>query len=116
MNQKNASFRRQVAALLEARGWAWYDLARVIEVSTGRMSHIANSEDRISTDVIERIAAALTVPPEHFDLYIVMRLADLACDYPELIDLGRELLSAQAAFRQTAATVRGRAKQAQSVS
>ncbi len=116
MNTRYESFRQQVSALLEARGWAWYDLARTIEVSTGRMSHIANSEEHLSTDVIERIAAAFGVPPEHFDLYILMSLLGLGHDYPELIDLGRDLMVARKSFRDTAAITRRRISRIQRAS
>lgn len=74
------------------------------------MSHIANSEEHLSVDVIERIASAFGVPPEHFDLYIILSLPSLARDYPELIDLGRNMMAARRSYDNTVATVRRRTR------
>lgn len=87
--------KEQVYDLLEKRDWRLYDLAAELEVSNGRMSHVMNDEGRVGAEVIERIADALKVPPEHFDLYVLRKLAELAVSAPELIQVGRKLLAAK---------------------
>jgi transcriptional regulator with XRE-family HTH domain len=87
--------KEQVYELVESLNWRVYDLAEELGVSSGRLSHILNYESRVGAEVIERIANVLGVKPEHFDLYVVRKLGELAKNAPGLISLGRCLLAAK---------------------
>jgi transcriptional regulator with XRE-family HTH domain len=89
------SLKEQLSELLSERNWNWYDLAHEMDLSTGRISHIVNGEGKVSIDTIEKMADVMNVEPEHFDLYVIRKLGEIAVSAPALIQVGRKLLKAK---------------------
>lgn len=88
------SFKSQVRALCEKRGWEFQDLAEELGVTPGALSHLLGREMAVTKEKIEAVARALEIQPWEIDLYVVKMLPDLARNAPALIDIGRSLLKA----------------------
>lgn len=89
------AFREQVNELLKKRCWFQADLARAMDVTPGRISHIFRGDEAVTKETIEKVAEVLNVSPNHFDLYIRYRLFELGTTVPALIDIGRSLSNAK---------------------
>lgn len=88
-------FREQVQEILEKRGWYQSDLASSMGVTPGRISHIFRGDEAVTKEMVEKVADALSVSPNDFDLYIRYRLFELATSVPSLIEIGRSLSNAK---------------------
>lgn len=88
-------FKGQVNELLKKRGWYQADLARAMDVTPGRISHIFRGDEAVTKETIEKVAEVLDVSPNQFDLYIRYRLFEMATTVPALIEIGRSLANAK---------------------
>ena len=86
------AFREQLDALCKKRGIKYVDLAERMGLVPSRISHMVAKEDRLQTDTIERIAHALSVEPEYFDLYVSLKLPEIAREMNGLLDIGRQFI------------------------
>ena len=68
-------------------GVTYRGLAETADLSAGYLNHIVHGNRPVpADDVIERIAAALGVEPEHFREYRLRRITQRLEQMPELID------------------------------
>lgn len=88
-------FTEQVDDCLAARHWNRSELAEEMGISRGRISIILKDEAMATSESIEKIAKALNVSPLHFDLYVALRLPEIAKQSPDLIQAGRTILKSQ---------------------
>jgi transcriptional regulator with XRE-family HTH domain len=73
--------------LMNETGVTYRGLADTADLSAGYLNHIVHGNRPVpADDVIERIAAALGVEPEHFREYRLRRITQRLEQMPELID------------------------------
>jgi transcriptional regulator with XRE-family HTH domain len=73
--------------LMNDTGVTYRGLAETADLSAGYLNHIVHGNRPVpADDVIERIAAALGVEPEHFREYRLRRITQRLEQMPELID------------------------------
>jgi transcriptional regulator with XRE-family HTH domain len=73
--------------LMDETGVTYRGLADTADLSAGYLNHIVHGNRPVpADDVIERIAAALGVEPEHFREYRLRRITQRLEQMPELID------------------------------
>ena len=76
-----------IERLMEETGKTYSGLADKADLSAGYLNHIVHGNRPVpSNDVIERIAQALDVEPEHFREYRIRVITDKLEAMPELID------------------------------
>jgi transcriptional regulator with XRE-family HTH domain len=76
-----------VVTLMEARGITYRGLAAKTGLSAGYLNHIVHGNRPVpANDVIERLAKALGVEPEHFLEYRVRTITERLERMPELVD------------------------------
>ena len=73
--------------LMTETGVTYRGLADTADLSAGYLNHIVHGNRPVpADDVIERIAVALGVEPEHFREYRLRRITQRLESMPELID------------------------------
>jgi transcriptional regulator with XRE-family HTH domain len=73
--------------LMNETGVTYRGLADTADLSAGYLNHIVHGNRPVpADDVIERIASALGVEPEHFREYRLRRITQRLEQMPELID------------------------------
>ena len=73
--------------LMTETGITYRGLADTADLSAGYLNHIVHGNRPVpADDVIERIAVALGVEPEHFREYRLRRITQRLESMPELID------------------------------
>jgi transcriptional regulator with XRE-family HTH domain len=73
--------------LMNETGVTYRGLADTADLSAGYLNHIVHGNRPVpADDVIERIAAALGVEPEHFREYRLRRITQRLEQMPDLID------------------------------
>jgi transcriptional regulator with XRE-family HTH domain len=73
--------------LMTETGVTYRGLADTADLSAGYLNHIVHGNRPVpADDVIERIAGALGVEPEHFREYRLRRITQRLESMPELID------------------------------
>jgi transcriptional regulator with XRE-family HTH domain len=76
-----------IERLMADTGTTYRGLADKADLSAGYLNHIVHGNRPVpSNDVIERIAQALDVEPEHFREYRIRVITDKLEAMPELID------------------------------
>ena len=76
-----------IERLMADTGTTYRGLADKVDLSAGYLNHIVHGNRPVpSNDVIERIAQALDVEPEHFREYRIRVITDKLEAMPELID------------------------------
>jgi len=76
-----------IEGLMEETGTTYRGLADKADLSAGYLNHIVHGNRPVpSNDVLERIATALDVEPEHFREYRIRVITDKLEAMPELID------------------------------
>ena len=76
-----------IERLMSDTGTTYRGLADKADLSAGYLNHIVHGNRPVpSNDVIERIAEALDVEPEHFREYRIRVITDKLETMPELID------------------------------
>ena len=81
------SFGVTVERLMNERGVTYRALASKTKLSAGYLNHLVHGNRPIpSTDVIETLAAALGVEPEHFREYRLRVITERLEAMPEMID------------------------------
>ena len=80
-------FGATVERLMNERGVTYRRLADLTELSAGYLNHLVHGNRPVpSNDVVERLAGALGVEPEHFREYRLRIVTDRLERMPELID------------------------------
>jgi transcriptional regulator with XRE-family HTH domain len=80
-------FGATVERLMNERGITYRRLAELTELSAGYLNHLVHGNRPVpSNDVVERLAAALDVEPEHFREYRLRVVTERLERMPELID------------------------------
>jgi len=73
--------------LMDESGLTYRALASKTGLSAGYLSHVVNGNRPVpSNDIVERLAAALGVEPEHFLEYRVRTITERLERMPELVD------------------------------
>ena len=73
--------------LMDETGVTYRGLAETADLSAGYLNHIVHGNRPVpADDVIQRIASALGVEPEHFREYRLRRISERLEAMPELID------------------------------
>ena len=81
--------------LMAETGLTYRGLAAKTELSAGYLNHLVHGNRPVpSRDVVERMAAALGVEPEHFREYRLRVITDRLETMPELVDRLYKRLSA----------------------
>ena len=81
------SFGPTVERLMRERGITYRQLADLTELSAGYLNHLVHGNRPVpSNDVVERLAEALAVEPEHFREYRLRVITDRLEAMPDLID------------------------------
>jgi transcriptional regulator with XRE-family HTH domain len=81
------SFGVTIERLMLERGLTYRGLAARTGLSAGYLNHLVHGNRPVpSKDVVERLAAALSVEPEHFREYRLRVIADRLEQMPELVD------------------------------
>jgi transcriptional regulator with XRE-family HTH domain len=76
-----------IERLMEETGLTYRALAAKTELSAGYLNHLVHGNRPVpSKDVVERLAGALGVEPEHFREYRLRVITDRLESMPELID------------------------------
>jgi len=76
-----------IERLMVETGTTYRGLADKADLSAGYLNHIVHGNRPVpSNDVLERIATALDVEPEHFREYRIRVITDKLETMPELID------------------------------
>jgi transcriptional regulator with XRE-family HTH domain len=76
-----------VERLMLETGTTYRGLADKADLSAGYLNHIVHGNRPVpSNDVIDRLAAALSVEPEHFREYRIRVITEKLETMPELID------------------------------
>ena len=83
----NDHFGPTIEQLMADTGTTYRGLAVKADLSAGYLNHIVHGNRPVpSNDVIERIAKALEVEPEHFREFRIRVITDKLESMPELID------------------------------
>jgi transcriptional regulator with XRE-family HTH domain len=81
------AFGPTVERLMNERGITYRRLADLTELSAGYLNHLVHGNRPVpSNDVVERLAAALDVEPEHFREYRLRVITERLEQMPDLID------------------------------
>jgi transcriptional regulator with XRE-family HTH domain len=81
------SFGATVERLMNERGITYRRLADLTDLSAGYLNHLVHGNRPVpSNDVVERLAGALGVEPEHFREYRLRVVTERLERMPELID------------------------------
>lgn len=73
--------------LMEEAGMTYRSLAAKAGLSAGYLNHVVHGNRPVpANDVVERIAGALRVEPEHFLEYRVRVITERLEEMPELVD------------------------------
>ena len=73
--------------LMDESGLTYRALASKTRLSAGYLNHVVHGNRPVpSNDIVERLAAALGVEPEHFLEYRVRTITDRLERMPELVD------------------------------
>jgi len=88
-------FGATIEQLMADSGLTYRGLAGKTRLSAGYLNHLVHGNRPVpSKDVVERLAAALEVDPEHFQEYRLRVITDRLRARPELIDRLYKRLSA----------------------
>ena len=88
-------FGRTIERLMTESGLTYRGLAARTRLSAGYLNHLVHGNRPVpSTEVVERLAEALDVEPEHFREYRLRVIANRLEDQPDLIDRLYKRLSA----------------------
>ncbi|MCP9484803.1 MAG: helix-turn-helix domain-containing protein [Gaiellaceae bacterium MAG52_C11] len=88
-------FGATIEQLMADSGLTYRGLAGKTQLSAGYLNHLVHGNRPVpSKDVVERLAAALEVDPEHFQEYRLRVITDRLRARPELIDRLYKRLSA----------------------
>jgi transcriptional regulator with XRE-family HTH domain len=80
-------FGETAVALMDESGITYRGLAVKSDLSAGYLNHIMHGNRPVpSNDVIERLAEALDVEPEHFLEYRIRRITERLEEMPDLVD------------------------------
>jgi transcriptional regulator with XRE-family HTH domain len=80
-------FGTTVERLMAERGVTYRQLAARTNLSAGYLNHLVHGNRPVpSNDVVETLAAALDVEPEHFREYRLRVITDRLEEMPDLID------------------------------
>jgi transcriptional regulator with XRE-family HTH domain len=80
-------FGATVERLMNERGITYRRLAEMTDLSAGYLNHLVHGNRPVpSNDVVERLAAALGVEPEHFREYRLRIVTERLERMPDLID------------------------------
>ena len=83
----DGSFGPSLAALMQERGLSFRGLASRTSLSAGYLNHLVHGNRPVpSNDVIETLADALGVEPEHFREYRLRVITERLEAMPELVD------------------------------
>ena len=90
-------FGETLTALMDEAGITYRGLAARTALSAGYLNHMVHGSRPVpANDVIERLADALGVEPEHFREYRIRVIAERLESMPELVDrLYRQLAQAR---------------------
>jgi transcriptional regulator with XRE-family HTH domain len=81
------SFGVTIERLMGETGLTYRGLAAKTNLSAGYLNHLVHGHRPVpSKEVVERLASALGVEPEHFREYRLRVIADRLEDMPELVD------------------------------
>ena len=81
------TFGPTIERLMDERGVTYRRLAELTGLSAGYLNHLVHGNRPVpSNDVVERLASALGVEPEHFREYRLRVVAERLERMPELID------------------------------
>ena len=76
-----------IERLMTETGLTYRGLASKTDLSAGYLNHLVHGNRPVpSKDVVERLAAALGVEPEHFREYRLRVIADRLEQMPEMVD------------------------------
>ncbi len=76
-----------IERLMDETGLTYRALAVKTDLSAGYLNHLVHGNRPVpSQDVVERLAAALGVEPEHFSEYRLRVITDRLESMPDLID------------------------------
>lgn len=88
-------FGSTIEHLMTETGLTYRGLAAKTDLSAGYLNHLVHGNRPVpSKDVVERLARALTVEPEHFREYRLRVITDQLETRPDLIDRLYKRLSA----------------------
>jgi transcriptional regulator with XRE-family HTH domain len=88
-------FGRSIERLMVASGLTYRGLAAKTGLSAGYLNHLVHGNRPVpSTEVVERLAAALGVAPEHFREYRLRVITDRLEAMPDMVDRLYKRLSA----------------------
>ena len=80
-------FGATIERLMDETGTTYRGLAELTGLSAGYLNHLVHGNRPVpSNDVIERLASALGVEPEHFREYRLRVITDRLEAMPEMID------------------------------
>jgi transcriptional regulator with XRE-family HTH domain len=81
------SFGVTIERLMGEKGLTYRGLAAKTDLSAGYLNHLVHGNRPVpSKDVVERLARALDVEPEHFREYRLRVIADRLEQMPDLVD------------------------------
>jgi transcriptional regulator with XRE-family HTH domain len=81
------SFGVTIERLMAERGLTYRGLAAKTKLSAGYLNHLVHGNRPVpSKEVVERLAGALGVEPEHFREYRLRVIADRLEEMPDLVD------------------------------
>lgn len=81
------AFGETAVSLMDEAGITYRGLAAKSDLSAGYLNHIMHGNRPVpSNEVIERLAQALDVEPEHFLEYRIRRITERLEQMPELVD------------------------------
>jgi transcriptional regulator with XRE-family HTH domain len=81
------SFGATIERLMADRGLTYRGLAAKTNLSAGYLNHLVHGNRPVpSKEVVERLAGALDVEPEHFREYRLRVIADRLEEMPDLVD------------------------------
>ena len=88
-------FGRTIERLMADSGLTYRGLAAKTQLSAGYLNHLVHGNRPVpSKEVVERLASALAVEPEHFREYRLRVITDRLEQKPDLIDRLYKRLSA----------------------
>ena len=88
-------FGPSIERLMADSGLTYRGLAGKTQLSAGYLNHLVHGNRPVpSTEIVERLAAALDVDPEHFREYRLRVITDRLEEKPDLIDRLYKRLSA----------------------
>jgi transcriptional regulator with XRE-family HTH domain len=83
----NEGFGPTIERLMSDSGLTYRGLASKTDLSAGYLNHLVHGNRPVpSNEVVERLAGALGVEPEHFREYRLRVITDRLEEMPELID------------------------------